>query len=224
MGYNVTEKRKRKKSDIRALALQLILEAGLEGLTMHLLAKRQGVTVGALYRYFESKQVLLAELELQCLEAICTTLKEAYVAQQSLEFSAHWGLLRLWGIVAAYRKHLVLEPAHARLISGILASPNAVVSESFRVQAVSQMFDVLDVPAQLIGHLQIGGDLTSGDPQQRALTLWLTIHGVLQLEKMEAISGGLINVNELLRQSLCDLYQGWSVRNSIDLKLLLEVI
>lgn len=191
---------------------------------MHLLAKRQGVTVGALYRYFESKQVLLAELELQCLEAICITLKDALGAQDNLEKGTHWGLHRLWGLVTAYRKRLSLEPAHARLISGVLASPNAIVSEAFRVQAVAQMFNVLDVPAQLIECLQLEGELTVGDPRQRALTLWLTIHGVLQLEKMEAISQGQININELLRQSLSDLYRGWSRCHDTDLESLLEVI
>ena len=63
MAYNVTEKRNKRKEQICASALEIILDGGLETLSMHTLAKRQGVTVGALYRYFRSKQELLAVLE-----------------------------------------------------------------------------------------------------------------------------------------------------------------
>lgn len=223
MGYNVSEKRKRKKSEICTVALQIILELGLEGLSMHVLAKRQGVTVGALYRYFESKQLLIAELELQCLDAVCKSLDDVYAGQADMVKGPHWGLHRLWGIVSAYHQNLKTVPAYARLISGILASPHAVVEEPFRVQAVRKMFEVLAVPARLIEQLQAEGQLTHGDATQRALTLWLTVHGVIQLEKMESISNGLIRVEELLRAGLTDHYLGWSNRSFAEVKSLWEV-
>lgn len=177
---------------------------------MHVLAKRQGVTVGALYRYFESKQLLIAELELQCLNEICSTLEGVYAEQAQGECSTQDGLLRLWEIVSAYRVLLQGSPEYARLISGILAAPNPVVAEPFRVEAVKQMFKVLDVPARIIEQLTIDGVLTNGNSRQRALTLWLTVQGIIQLEKMEPISNGLIRVDDLLRESLTDAYLGWA--------------
>ena len=223
MGYNVSEKRKRKKSEICTAALQIIFELGLEGLSMHVLAKRQGVTVGALYRYFESKQLLIAELELQCLNEICLTLEGVYAQQAQGDRATQDGLLRLWEIVSAYRTLLQRSPEYARLISGILAAPNAVVAEPFRVEAVNQMFKVLDVPARIIEQLTIDGVLTNGNSRQRALTLWLTVQGIIQLEKMEPISNGLIRVDELLRESLTDAYLGWSNQRIHELKSVWEL-
>ena len=223
MGYNVREKRKRKKSEICTAALQIIVERGLEGLSMHVLAKRQGVTVGALYRYFESKQLLMAELEFQCLHDICVKLEGVYTTQTPGDSASHDGLLRLWEIVSAYRSMLKDTPAYARLISGILAAPNAVVAESFRAEAVGQMFKVLDVPARIIEQLQTSNVLTNGNSRQRALTLWLTVQGIIQLEKMEPISNGLIRVDDLLRESLTDAYLGWSNQSIDELKSVWEL-
>ena len=66
----VNEKRARKALEIQSTALDVVLDHGLEGLSMHEVARRLGVTVGALYRYFDSKQTLVASLEVHCLHTI----------------------------------------------------------------------------------------------------------------------------------------------------------
>jgi TetR/AcrR family tetracycline transcriptional repressor len=48
-----------RRAEVLQAAIDLLDEAGLDGLTMRLLASRLGVRAGALYRHYPSKQALL---------------------------------------------------------------------------------------------------------------------------------------------------------------------
>ena len=206
----VQANRQRKMADIRATALQIILELGLEGLSMHELARRRKVTVGALYRYYDSKQFLVVSLEYECLESVrdalsCVQFQDLDRAQpQSYAFES------LRRIVHTYLHTLADNPAYERLISGILATPSPVVLDDDRAGAVQKMFEALASPTQQIQQLMALGIFESGEASERALILWVTVHGILQLKKMEDVSSGLICVDTLLEASLHTLVTGWS--------------
>ena len=53
-----------KREDILRAALELIAEHGFHGAPMAMIAERAGVGAGTIYRYFENKDVLIAELYL----------------------------------------------------------------------------------------------------------------------------------------------------------------
>ena len=75
---------------------------------------------------------------------------------------------------------------------------------------MQHMFDVLAVPARVIRELEQAGEFEGDDSLNRALVLWITIHGIVQLEKLESLSDALINVEALLQGSVRDLYTAWS--------------
>ena len=62
---NSRDRRRAQVDDILAHATELALAGGLEGVTIHGLAKAMDYTPGALYRYFPSKAELLAALHLR---------------------------------------------------------------------------------------------------------------------------------------------------------------
>lgn len=51
-----------KREDVVKAALELIAEYGFHGAPMAMIAKQAGVGAGTIYRYFENKDVLIAEL------------------------------------------------------------------------------------------------------------------------------------------------------------------
>src|SRR5687768_4597886 len=61
-------KRQQKLDTLLRAALAQIEAEGLESLTMQKLAARLDVAVGALYRYVDSKEALLAMLQIQTLQ------------------------------------------------------------------------------------------------------------------------------------------------------------
>jgi len=51
-----------KRAEIIRAALELIAEHGFHGAPMAMIAEKAGVAAGTIYRYFESKDVLITEL------------------------------------------------------------------------------------------------------------------------------------------------------------------
>lgn len=51
-----------KRNNILAAAEQLLAERGFYGLSMKVLADKAGIAAGTIYRYFENKEMLMAEL------------------------------------------------------------------------------------------------------------------------------------------------------------------
>ena len=206
----VKANRQRKMAEIRETALQIILELGIEQLSMHEVARRRGVTVGALYRYYDSKQDLVVQLELECLDSLQSLLSKSAPPMHAGGASLSLAEKSLFQIVDSYRDALTKQPAYGRLISGILATPMPVVKPTDRSNAVKKMFDVLSIPCDCIEWLKREGIFCAGDSMARALTLWVTVHGLLHLRKMEPISGGKIDVDELLKQAVVDAVFGWA--------------
>lgn len=67
-----------KRDEIVRAALELIAEHGFHGAPMAMIAKRAGVGAGTIYRYFESKDILIREIYV-CLEGqVLTAIKENY--------------------------------------------------------------------------------------------------------------------------------------------------
>ena len=206
----VNEKRARKINSICDTALDVVLAYGLEGLSMHEVARRRRVTVGALYRYFDSKQRLVATLEIRCLDTIQRRLEQEFSVDSVSATTLNEASEILSRVIQVYRDTLRIHPAHGRLISGILANPHPVVDEEDRSMAVAKMFETLSVPVRVISRLQEQKVLSPGDAVQRALLLWLSAHGVIQLEKFESISEARIQTDRLLAVAIESLVLGWS--------------
>jgi AcrR family transcriptional regulator len=51
-----------KRAEIIRAALELIAEHGFHGAPMAMIAEKAGVAAGTIYRYFESKDILITEL------------------------------------------------------------------------------------------------------------------------------------------------------------------
>jgi AcrR family transcriptional regulator len=73
-----------KRDDIFRAALELIAEHGFHGAPMSMIAEQAGVGAGTIYRYFESKDVLIIELYRELEDKLVTTLREGFPAGTSM--------------------------------------------------------------------------------------------------------------------------------------------
>lgn len=73
-----------KRDDIIRAALELIAEHGFHGAPMALIAEKAGVGAGTIYRYFESKDILIVELYRELEEKLISALREGFPADKSL--------------------------------------------------------------------------------------------------------------------------------------------
>ena len=117
--------RERKVDAIVAIAMTLVAEQGLEGLTLHKIAAAMDWVPGTLYRYFSSKDVLLAELQARVL----IEYGSAQSAELS-EYSHQQGLLALLAMGHPYVSWFQQRPGHHALIAMGLGHPKALLSET----------------------------------------------------------------------------------------------
>ncbi len=67
-----------KRDEVVKAALELIAEHGFHGAPMAMIANRAGVGAGTIYRYFENKEVLIAELYRDLEERLFPVILEKY--------------------------------------------------------------------------------------------------------------------------------------------------
>jgi AcrR family transcriptional regulator len=73
-----------KRDEIVRAALELIAEHGFHGAPMAMIADKAGVGAGTIYRYFENKDVLIAELYRELEERIYAAVLAGYVPEKPI--------------------------------------------------------------------------------------------------------------------------------------------
>jgi len=108
-----------KKAGIVRAALEMIAEQGFHGSPMAELAKRAGVGAGTIYRYFENKDVLIAELYRELEERIRPVLMDGY----QVERPVHERFLHLG---TALLRYFIENPLDFRYLEQFHNSPYGV--------------------------------------------------------------------------------------------------
>lgn len=105
-----------KRDEIFRAALELIAEHGFHGAPMAMIAERAGVGAGTIYRYFESKDVLIGELYGALEEKIHPYLLDGYDTQQTIRGR----FVHLW---TALLRYFIACPLEFRYLEQFLNSP-----------------------------------------------------------------------------------------------------
>ena len=102
-----------KRQEILKAALELITEHGFHGAPIAAIAARAGVGAGTIYRYFATKDILIAELFQELHDKICEDLLEDYeVAQTFRERFLHLSTTLLRYFITHPQEFRYLEQYH----------------------------------------------------------------------------------------------------------------
>ena len=121
-------------------ALDHIAVHGVQGLRLNTLAKDLGYTTAALYRYYSSKEALIAELQKTTLtmmqHALLGCLKEANLSSplMNLLLSAHF-----------YGRYAQYSPASFALNSAIFSNPTPILHGDRRQDILTVMQSLLTI-------------------------------------------------------------------------------
>lgn len=158
------------RDEILACACDLFLEEGVDGFTMRELARRVGVTAPALYRHFESREALLADVVGEAYRLLRDHLSRALEGEDAGE------RFRLAG--RAYLDFATDHPGYYHaLYAGRRAIASGCVAEEVRAQgcAVGQFWQ------DRVRECMDAGLLRENDPTAVSLTLWGHAHGLISL-------------------------------------------
>ena len=182
--------------------LALVGESGLDGLTIAALAARMDWTKGAMYRYYSSKDELVAALNARVLEVWDAAAVEA-----------------LEGVVGSRRRVEVLvetlirlsrEQPHAfGMVALTMADPRDLVESIEDAVHIPKMMALLGRVTADLHRGAADGVFTPGDPLQRALRLVFSLVGVLQLRKLARFDPAFA-ADALAASTASDLLDSWS--------------
>ncbi len=184
-------------AEIKARAMDQVAEGGAGSVSLNAIARAMAMSPAALYRYFASRDALLAELVVEAYGSL------ADAVQQAADGAPGAGEARLVAVAHAYRDWALAHPNSYLLIfqtssgSGLDLDPDRTVAEAQRSMDV--FLSVLDGPGadsdagpvelspELAGQILAWGkraqppDLPTGRLYLGLLT-WTRLHGLISLE------------------------------------------
>lgn len=183
----VQRKQEARRAAILDTALRLAYEHGRSGLAINRIAEEMDYTPGALYRYFESKEALLAELQDYAQRNILAALMKEIPKWMSKGAGAEAALYRLLAAADFYVGLKRILPREAALIGLIVGDPGEFQSRQ-HTQRLNESAAALFAQGQVLfqGALASGG-LPEGDNRERALIFWSTLHGATQIWKLDKV-------------------------------------
>jgi AcrR family transcriptional regulator len=154
-----------------AAARDLLLEGGLEGLSMRKVAARCGLTATAIYRHFPDKDALLA-----------STIDEAFglfISYLSRALREREPLARLRAMGSQYFEFGREHHRYYRLI--FMTDCSALGFDKLDAATRSRAASSFQMLVDRVAECQHSGDIQTGNARAQAVFVWSTLHGLLSL-------------------------------------------
>jgi AcrR family transcriptional regulator len=196
-----TRQRQQTAAEIVDAAEQVVLEADLEGLTVQAVASALGMTPGALYRYFPSRDAVVAAVQARVVEQLAQALEQAVSEVET-------PLERLFAAAEATLRFARQQPRRYGLLSRMLAVPRPLVGEAEAARVLPGALAAAARVEGLFAEARRQGVLREGDDRVRLGAWWAAVHGAIQLAKL----GRFVEqaaAEPIAREALAAMAQGW---------------
>ena len=222
MVYTLTtdspRRRKKRAARIEQIldsAMQILTADGFAGLTIHRLAAELDVTPGAFYRYFRSKEEIFANLVRRVVDELDVVLREAVGRAESFSKAheleeADGALLRIIALAKAYRLMALERPEEYYVVRLSFGHSDTLVPDE---ELARPLLDHVMVLFQFVGQLferaaEVGA-IAEGSANSRGITLWSSLQGILQMEKLGRFHAGSVVLVDLFDGLTQTLLLGW---------------
>jgi len=202
-------RRERRLDEILATASGLVAQEGLEALTLHRLARELDYVPAALYRYFDSKDALLAELQRRTIETLHGEFRRVRERAAAQTDAGRRALAELELVCELYLDLPRKSPEHFGLISVMLADPRPLIVDAEARRTAPMLMAFLGEVRDVLEAASAAGALRPGNSFDRTLILWASIQGVAQLGKISRFAPRQFDVKRLGREALRALLAGW---------------
>ncbi len=203
-----TSRREARIAEILDTALDIAASDGIDGLTIQRLARAMDWSVGALYRYYRGKDALLVAMQQRVLGRLGRKLEAARDSGKGSEPAD--ALATVLAVVDAFRTFAVEDTVGFSLITIFLGDPRVLLQDDEAELVGEAMRPLLATTAVALEAAVALGALSPADPADRTLVLWASLHGILQLGKLERLEPRFSRESDRLTQTLLDgLLLGW---------------
>ncbi|MEM9067746.1 MAG: TetR/AcrR family transcriptional regulator [Myxococcota bacterium] len=191
-------RRQANRERLLEVAADLIAAEGVDALSIKKVADGADYTPGALYRYFPSKDALLAAVVIRVIGELAGAIRDA---------GPESPLGRVVAQALAYAAFSQRNPHGFALITTMIAEPRILIEDASQVaRAITEALLPVGVSLNVCARENV---LADGDAQERAVLLWASVQGTTQLAKQARIAPDLLNVGRLTRAMITTLLLGW---------------
>lgn len=186
------------REEILSAACDLLASGGLDGLSMRKLATQLGVTAPALYRHYESKEMVLVDVVGEAFKVFAQYLYRALDGRTAVERFSLTGRSYLAFALEHPRYYALLHEAHEMIGHDALpheATDHACAVGQFMVDRVREGMEC--------------GMLKAGPPETVARTIWAHAHGLVSIYHR-----GLFRIEEAEFRDLF-LESGWCLMEGL---------
>lgn len=215
----VERKRQARQEKMIEIALEIVREDGLDALTIKRIAEEMDLVMGAIYRYFPSKNALLVSLQLRALEQLHETFMKqreqvaAYLQTKGPSDEKHRAAAQLWVAVHTYFSYKLHAPAYYGLLDSLLSSPRSF----FESEQDSNSPLLLALLSSVAGDLSqaSSGAFDQTLSMQYAHVLWATLHGLGHFRKRDPKLPEHLRSNHLQPLAIRGLLLGWGLPQTL---------
>jgi AcrR family transcriptional regulator len=211
---HVAQKRRVRIRGILRAALEIAGQEGRDALTLKRLAERLGLTTAALYRYFSSKDALVAELQRAVISALsdatleCVNTADVFADRSALP-AGERALLAVVVSAFVFEEFSRSAPVEFGILSMDLSSPESTLPDREAAHVLEAAWSALSDLARRLQSAQECGALEPGDASERAVALWASLQGVAQSRKLARSASSPIDSNRIARGLVSALLVGW---------------
>jgi len=210
------QRREARRRELLDAAMGIVLEEGLDSLTIAGIAKRLDSAVGALYRYFAGKEALLVALQIEAISALddfmrahITRVRAAVAARVPPEEAQVGALASIMATFVGYLEHARADPRRHNLVDLMISVPNPVLTDASAREVDAVVQRLLSVVAEVLRDGAACGALQEGDAQLRAHIGWALVHGLSHLRKRDRFSAPDFRTDILVPAAFDAILRGW---------------
>ncbi len=208
----VEERREERIGQILDRAMEIIENEGEGALTLQRLAGSLGMVTTALYRYFSSKDALMAALQRRAIGVVQKHFQArmgAVAGGLSTTAPPTAAIVMLLSIADLYLELPRTHPDSFRFIAVLLGDPRPLLSDEEATRTAPLLEGFLRDMAALFEQAAHVGALARGSASARVIAYWSALHGAHAMEKARRISSDVPSVLEIGRFTARSLLQSW---------------
>ena len=195
-------RREQRTEELLGLAMEIVVRDGVDGLTIVKLATAANAAVGALYRYFPSKDALLGGLQIRAVQRL-TAFTRARVDPDADAVANVVAAFRSW---SAFR---TAEPQLFALIDSSMSTLEPVLADDAAREVDLALQPLLAHLAGLLEAAVASGELVPGDNLRRTAMLWAAVHGAEHFRKRDRLAPASIHADAIVTALISDLLRAW---------------
>ncbi len=222
----MARRREQTRDEILAVAERLALDGDPEAVTVQAVARALGVSPGALYRYFPSRDAILAAVQARVVDELATAVDTALTASFEASPAGACPVGRILAAGRALLGYAATSPNRYALLSRMLAVPRPILADDVVAPAIGTTVRLLGRLVEVFEAARVAGELAPGDDFQRVMVYWAAVHGAVQLDKLgrfapiagvaagEAAQAGVISASAVGQAAIMALLRGWGASDA----------